>query len=96
MNPFAKRLIRRCVGVAVALAIIGYIFAEVFLVLMRMNGGVSDAGNEAVRWKTPLTMAGIGVVLQVAIELVAFAIRPKRAPMAVSPPDVPISNAPTT
>jgi hypothetical protein len=78
MSEFRKRLLRRSVGVAIALAIVGYVFAEVFLVLLRMNGGASDPANDAVRWKTPLTMAGIGVVLQIVVETVLYAVRPKK------------------
>jgi len=85
MSPFGKRLLKRSVGVAIVLGIMGYVFAEAFLMLQRMNGGVVVPANDAVRWRTPLTMAGIGVFLHVIIELIAYALRPKK-PVAVSEP----------
>lgn len=78
MSQFGKRLLRRSIAVAIVLGIMGYILAEVFLIVHRMNGGVPDPANDAVRWKTPLTMAGFGVVLQVIFEVVGNALRPAK------------------
>jgi hypothetical protein len=78
MSDFGKRLLRRSISVAIALAIVGYIFAEAFLVLQRMNGGVAAASNDAVRWRTPLAMASIGVVLQIVVETILYVLRPKK------------------
>jgi hypothetical protein len=83
MRYFWKNLLRRCVLVAVVLGAIGYLFAEAFLMLHRMNGGTPDPANDVVRWRTPLTMAGFGVGLLLVMELFAFAF--KRKPVA---PDV--------
>lgn len=85
MSPFGKRLLKRSAGVAIVLGIMGYVFAEAFLMLQRMNGGVAVPANDAVRWRTPLTMAGIGVILHVMIELIAYAVRPRK-PLAASEP----------
>ena len=85
MNDFSKRLLKRSIAVAVVLGLMGYIFAEVFLVLSRMNGGVVNPANDSVRWRTPLTMAAIGVVLQVIVELAAFALRSKKPATRADP-----------
>jgi len=73
------RILLRSVPVALALAVMGYIFAEVFLIFHKMNGGIHDPANEAVRWRTPLTMAVLGVMIQVPLELLAHGIRKSRA-----------------
>lgn len=83
MSPFVRRLLYRSFAVAVALGVVGYVFAEVFLLVLRMNGAVHEPANDAVRWKTPLTMAGIGVVLHVIVEIIANALRPKKKSPAV-------------
>ncbi len=85
MNAFGKRLLKRSIAVAVVLAAIGYLFAEAFLMMQRMNGA-SDPANEAVRWRAPLNMAAIGVVLQVVVESLAFALRRKK-PAAIADAD---------
>ena len=80
MRGFWHKFLRRSVPVAVILAVIGYVFAEAFLMLHRMNGGTVDPANTAVRWRTPLTMAGFGVGLLFVMELIAFVLRRKQPP----------------
>lgn len=78
MSETGKRVLKRTIGVAIVLALMGYIFAEVFLVFSRMNGGVVDPANDSVRWRTPLTMALIGGVLQLIVEIISYALRNKK------------------
>jgi hypothetical protein len=52
----------------------GYVFGEIVLILIKMHG-VNDPANESVLWRTPLAMAGLGVSLQIVIELTLFVIR---------------------
>jgi hypothetical protein len=94
MRDFWKNLLRRCVLVAVVLGAIGFLFAEAFLMLHRMNGGTPDPANDAVRWRTPLTMAGFGVGLLLVMEL--FAIAFKRKPIAPEVPAKPAVGEPPT
>lgn len=92
MRDFWMKLGRRVVVVAAALGVVGFLFAEAFLMLHRMNGGVPDPANEAVRWRTPLTMAGFGVALLLVMEFVAFAIRRKAPPAAAPAAPAPTAN----
>jgi hypothetical protein len=73
------KILLRSVPVALILAVMGYVFAEIFLIFHKMNGGVNDPANEAVRWRTPLTMAVLGVIIQIPLELLAHVIRQSRA-----------------
>ena len=75
MRELGTKILRRSLPVALMLGVMGYVFAEIFLLLLRMNGGVQDSANNSVRWRTPLTMAVAGVVLQAIIEIVIFATR---------------------
>jgi hypothetical protein len=74
------RILRRAATVAVILALIGYILAEAYLMLIPMMGGVPNPANNAVRWRAPLTMAAIGVGLVALVELVTFAVRGNQVP----------------
>jgi hypothetical protein len=78
MRELGIKILRRSLPVAFVLGLMGYVFAEIFLMMHRMNGGVPDPANNSVRWRTPLTMAGIGVFLQAIIEFLLYAIRRKR------------------
>jgi hypothetical protein len=93
MRSFWLKFLKRSVPVAVVLAIIGYVFAEAFLMLHRMNGGAVDPANAAVRWRTPLTMAGFGVALLFVMELVAFALSRKQPPVVGKPAALDIPTA---
>jgi len=80
MGELGKRILRRSIPVAITLGLMGYLFAEIFLMMHRMNGGAPDPANEAIRWRTPLTMAGIGVAMLAFLELLTFAVKRKHAP----------------
>ena len=85
MRNLWVRILKRSIPVALALGLMGFVLAEIYLMFARMNGG-SDPANESVRWRTPLTMAVFGVVMQAMIELMIFAVRGKRtAPTTTSP-----------
>jgi hypothetical protein len=79
MREFWIKVLRRSIPVAIVLGIMGYIFAEGFLTFARMNGGITDPANDAVRWRTPLTMAIMGVSIQITIELFTKFLRRKPA-----------------
>jgi uncharacterized membrane protein len=84
MRAFWIRFLKRSVPVALILGVTGFIFAEAFLMLHRMNGGTPDPANDAVRWRTPMNMAIFGVVVLFVMEVIASAIR--RKPAAPSSP----------
>lgn len=96
MRDLLLRILRRAFPVAIVLGIMGYLFAELFLILHQMNGGVQDPANNAVRWKAPLRMAGIGVILLAFIECLMFVFRRKQTPPAASiaDPDLAADNSP--
>jgi hypothetical protein len=79
MRALWKKILWRSIPVAIILGAMGYVFAEIFLMLVKMNGGINDPANNAVRWRTPLTMAALGVVVQIVVEFIAFAIGRSRA-----------------
>ncbi len=88
MRAFCIRFFRRSIPVALILGAMGVIFAEVFLMLHKMNGGIPDPANDAVRWRTPLNMALFGVVVLFVSEVVASTIRRKPAAPGAPTPDV--------
>jgi hypothetical protein len=90
MRQVLLRILRRAILVAVVLGAVGYIFAEIYLVLYRMNGGAPDPANEAVRWKAPLRMAVFGVGLLVVLELLIHFLRRKQPVVPTSLDESPI------
>jgi hypothetical protein len=83
MRPMWGQLIRRTAMVGVALAVIGYILAQAFLLVHRMYaGGAYNAENERVLWQTPLVMALIGMALSGGLEYVVGRCR-KPAPVKI-------------
>jgi hypothetical protein len=91
MREFWIKILLRSIPVAVVLGAMGYVFAEAFLTFVKMNGGMNDPANQAVRWRTPLTMAVMGVSIQLAIELLMRFLRrrptlPKSDPIKMTVP----------
>ncbi|MCE9531767.1 MAG: hypothetical protein K8T89_11690 [Planctomycetes bacterium] len=78
MRELVFRILRRGIPVGIALAVMGYIFAEIFLMMMQMGGAAPIPENNAMRWKTPLSMAGFGVGLLAIFECISFAVRRNR------------------
>ncbi len=87
MRELGIRILKRTLPIVVVLGVMGYIFAEIYLMLIKMNGGVQDHANDSVRWRTPLSMAAMGVGIFAFLELISFSIRSKRpkAPATGSP-----------
>lgn len=84
MRELLIRILRKSIPVVLMLGVIGYIFAEATLMLIRTNGGIDDPANHAVKWRAPLSMAGFGVAILVVIELLQFALRRKHQPLRQS------------
>ena len=94
MRELGIRILRRSLPVVIVLGIMGYVFAEVFLMLHKMNGGMQDPANESVRWRTPLTMARLGVGMLALFECLVFVVRGKRTTATSSlqsAPDRPVA-----
>lgn len=78
MSEQTRRILTHSVCVIVTLAVIGYGFALAFLYLYRINGGVPDPANERVLWRTPLSMAILGLIVQLPVELISVAMRRRK------------------
>jgi len=79
------RILRRSIPVAIALAIMGYLFAEALLLAERMNNAHPDPANQAVRWTAPIRMACIGVAVLIIFEVIGFVIKGKKPAHPVDP-----------
>lgn len=77
------RLIRRTVAVGVCLGVMGYLLAQVFLVMYRTQSGPGyNPENERVLWQTPLVMSLLGMAFTGGTELLIGLCR-KPATVAV-------------
>ena len=87
MRELCTRLIRRSLFVAVVLGIIGYIFAEMYLMLYRMNGGIPHPENNSIRWRAPLKMMAFGIGFQLVVEIIFSFVRRGLKPEVKQSPD---------
>jgi hypothetical protein len=94
MRELIFRILRRSIPVAIVLAIMGYLFGELFLMIERMHNPKPDPANQAVRWRAPLNMVGIGVGALVVFECVAFAVRRKKPIHPLDPDTEPQNTGP--
>lgn len=78
MSEQTRRILTHSLCVIVTLAVIGYGFALAFLYVYRINGGVPDPANERVLWRTPLSMAILGLIVQLPVELISLAMRRRK------------------
>ena len=87
MRPIWGRLIRHCAVVGIALAVIGYLLGQAFLLTHRMySAGAYNPENERVLWQTPVVMAALGILLTLGMDLlIHFLKRPVRVEAAVPP-----------
>ncbi len=86
MRDFLMRLLRRTLPVVIALAVLGYLLGEMYLMLSQMNGGNNP--DTSARWRAPLMMAGAGMVIMIVFETLFFVIR-RRNPLPPTPPRKP-------
>jgi len=98
MRELLKRIVRRTLPVVIALGIMGYIYAEAYLILTGGHGPNADPANKAVRWRAPLVMAGAGAIITIVFEIAyhivrrpppAIAVRQKDPLSPPSPPEYP-------
>ena len=91
MSQYRKRLLRRTLIVALSLGIMGYLFAQTFLLFASFYAqGANDPANQRMLWQTPLTMAGFGLMLTFIMEAIAYALRKKQVPVVVRNPEPPL------
>jgi hypothetical protein len=88
MRPSWGRVGQHVAIVGISLAIVGYLLGRAFLFAHRVyGGGAYDPENERVLWQTPMVMAGVGIGLTGAIDLLMlFLRRPVQLPVADSAP----------
>jgi putative copper export protein len=90
MRELGMRILKRSLPVAVVMAILGYLLANLFLWFHKIYGGSAyDPANERVLWEAPLRMAIFGVALVAIIEAVRFALWRKRVTPPVETPTNP-------
>jgi len=95
MSAQTRRILTHSFCVIVTLAAIGYGFALAFLYISRINGGIPDPANQRVLWRTPLTMAILGLIVQLPVELISLAMR-RRKPSATGERTEAVPNLPNT
>jgi hypothetical protein len=88
MRALVLRLVTRSLLVGLALGAMGYAFAQAYLVLVKINGGIAD---ESVNWRVPLNMVSIGVAILVTVEVLVHFLRRKRPSV---PPSLDEPNSP--
>ena len=89
MRPFWGRFLRHAAGVGIALAVIGYVLAQGFLMAYQaQGGGAHNEGNDRVLWQTPVVMAAFGILMCGGFDLLAELFR-KPAPVPVKSPSSP-------
>jgi hypothetical protein len=88
MRPLWGRLVRHAAISGISLAVIGYLLARGFLFAHRLYGGSAyNPENERVLWQTPAVMAGLGMAMTAALDLLfAFVRRPVPMPAPETPP----------
>ena len=88
MRDYLTRLLRRGVLVAAILAGLGYVYARVFLTMVRSNG-VETSAVEAMLWRMPLAFAAFGVAFMAAADALILLMRRRSAPAAAAVPAAP-------
>jgi len=88
MRPLRGRLICHVAVSGISLALIGYLLARAFLFVHRVyGGGAYNPENEQVLWRTPATLAGLGMALTAGTDLLlALVRRPTPLPAPETPP----------
>ena len=75
MRSLCLRILRRSLPVALILAALGYVYGRIFLHMLAMEAQHHDPANEAVLYRTPLTMALAGVAVLAFIEVALYLVR---------------------
>ncbi len=79
------RILRRSIPVAIALAIMGYLMGEAFLLFLQMRSPSTGTVVQVERWRGPVNLAMLGVAVLIMFEVIGFVIKRKKPPHPVDP-----------
>lgn len=87
MSLFWSRTAKRALLVSLTLAAIGYVLGQAFLLAVRVQANIAPTPeNEAVLWKTPVTMGLLGLIMTVGVEAFAELFRKPAKQTIKNPP----------